>query len=457
MAHRSGPSSPEPTPTDGGNHEHGHIGSRRGAAAGSSAEVTAGVGARRTCSPRLWIRCRIASVSAVQAPRNAVREDREARAGAVPAHADRGQPAVRAPGRRHPHRGAPRRLLRRRTAHPGVHVAQRRAGVRPTVSASRGRSTEIEGVKCQGRSRGPDAARDREPRSRPLARRPARRSQRDEQLEQVLDSIRLLGQAGVPCLGYNFSLAGVWGHITGPFARGGAESIGFDARAPRRRSPRSRAARSGTWTSTPTGGDETIGAVGADELWSRLEAFLAAAVPVAEAAGVRLCAHPDDPPVPTLRNTARVLTSEGALQRLLDSVPSRANSLEFCQGTISEMPDVDVYDAIARFARQDRIGYVHFRNVVGRVPVLPRGVHRRGRRRHAARLADLRRERLRRRLHPRSHSADDVRRALARWNGVRARLHERGMHAATTRRRHQRTPPMGDRTSMSASSRSPTS
>jgi mannonate dehydratase len=32
------------------------------------------------------------------------------------------------------------------------------------------------------------------------------------------------------------------------------------------------------------------------------------------------------------------------------------------------MPDVDVYDAIARFARQDRIGYVHFRNVVGRAP-----------------------------------------------------------------------------------------
>ena len=32
------------------------------------------------------------------------------------------------------------------------------------------------------------------------------------------------------------------------------------------------------------------------------------------------------------------------------------------------MPGVDVYAAIARFARQERIGYVHFRNVVGRVP-----------------------------------------------------------------------------------------
>ena len=111
--------------------------------------------------------------------------------------------------------------------------------------------------------------------------------EREEQLGQVLDSIRLLGQAGVPCLGYNFSLAGVWGHITGPFARGGAESLGFDAE------------RLGDQPEIPHGqvwnmdfgaadSDETIGAVGAGELWSRLEAFLAAAVPVAEAAGVRL-------------------------------------------------------------------------------------------------------------------------------------------------------------------------
>jgi mannonate dehydratase len=112
----------------------------------------------------------------------------------------------------------------------------------------------------------------------------------------------------------------------------------------------------------------TIGGVGPDEMWSRLEAFLAAAVPVAEAAGVRLCAHPDDPPLPMLRHTARVLISEAAMRRLLDYIPSHANALEFCQRTVAEMPDVDVYDTIARFASQGRIGYVHFRNVVGRVP-----------------------------------------------------------------------------------------
>jgi mannonate dehydratase len=182
---------------------------------------------------------------------------------------------------------------------------------------------------------------------------------RDDQLEQVLDTIRLLGQAGVPCLGYNFSLAGVWGHHTGASARGGAESIAFDADSI---GPQPEIPLGQVWNmdfeDTPAEG--SIGSVEADEMWARIEGFLDAAVPIAEAVGVRLCAQPDDPPVPTLRHTARVLTNPDAMQRLLDYIPSRANVLEFCQGTISEMPDVDIYDATDRFASQDRIGYVHF-------------------------------------------------------------------------------------------------
>ncbi|MER6943078.1 mannonate dehydratase [Nonomuraea sp. NPDC000554] len=190
---------------------------------------------------------------------------------------------------------------------------------------------------------------------------------RDEQLDQILESIRLVGQAGIPNIGYNFSLAGVWGHTAEPLARGGAESIGFDQEALGEQ-PEIPCGQVWNMDFAEVDGEETIGAVSADALWSRLERFLAAAVPVAEAAGVRLCAHPEDPPAPVLRNTARVLTSEAALQRLVDMVPSRHNALEFCQGTVSEMPDLDIYEVIASFARQSRIGYVHFRNVVGRVP-----------------------------------------------------------------------------------------
>ena len=37
-----------------------------------------------------------------------------------------------------------------------------------------------------------------------------------------------MGEAGIHTLGYNFSIAGVGGRVSGPFARGGAESVGMD-------------------------------------------------------------------------------------------------------------------------------------------------------------------------------------------------------------------------------------
>lgn len=194
---------------------------------------------------------------------------------------------------------------------------------------------------------------------------------RDEQLEGLQHTIRLLGELGISRMGYNFSLAGVWGHHQGPFARGGADSIGFDLAA------------IGEQPEIPYGQiwnmdwdpeavadlhGATIGDVTADELWSRIEYFLAAMLPVAEQADVRLCAHPDDPPVPTLRNAARVLTSEAGLDRFAALSDSEHHSFDFCQGTVSEIPDLDIYALIARYSAMDKIGYVHFRNVVGRVP-----------------------------------------------------------------------------------------
>ena len=105
-----------------------------------------------------------------------------------------------------------------------------------------------------------------------------------------------------------------------------------------------------------------------EQLWQRLADFLTAVVPVAEEAGVRLALHPDDPPMPTLRGAARLVHQPDMYQRVLDILPSRANGIEFCAGSVAEMTEGNVYDAIERYSRQDRIGYVHFRNVKGKVP-----------------------------------------------------------------------------------------
>jgi mannonate dehydratase len=104
------------------------------------------------------------------------------------------------------------------------------------------------------------------------------------------------------------------------------------------------------------------------ELWRRHGDFLDALVPVAEEAGVKLAAHPDDPPTPTLRGQPRLVNQPRLYQQLIDRRPSPSNALEFCLGTLSEMTDGGFYEAVESYSRQKKIAYVHFRNVRGKAP-----------------------------------------------------------------------------------------
>lgn len=188
-----------------------------------------------------------------------------------------------------------------------------------------------------------------------------------QQLESLKGLLRSMGRLGIPILGYNFSLAGVWGRVHGPFARGGAIVPAFQADHPLQTEPLPRGLLNNiVYDAAAVPGP--IDGVSRDELWQRLHAFLKELVPVAEAEGVRLAAHPDDPPLPVLRQTPRLLHGPEHFDRLLDLVRSPANALEFCAGTIQEMPGADVYELADRHGRRGSIAYVHCRNVAGKAP-----------------------------------------------------------------------------------------
>lgn len=192
--------------------------------------------------------------------------------------------------------------------------------------------------------------------------------QRDSQMDGLKSIIRNMGKAGIPVMGYNFSFAGVWGRASGPWARGGARSVGYieDQAPPQDPIPNGMIWNTVYDANAPAG---DIGTVSQEQLWDRFERFLKDLVPVAEEAGVRLALHPDDPPLPLLRGTARLVWKPELYQRVLDVVPSHYNACEFCQGTIAEMNgEMDVYQAIEAYAGQGKIAYVHFRNVKGKVP-----------------------------------------------------------------------------------------
>jgi mannonate dehydratase len=187
---------------------------------------------------------------------------------------------------------------------------------------------------------------------------------RKRQIENVKIILRRLGEAGIPIMGYNFSLAGVAGRATGPYARGGALSVGMDG-------PLDTPMPKGmVWNMIydPNAPKGTVPAITPDELWSRFGAFLDEVVPVAEQAGVKLALHPDDPPTPTLRGQPRLVYQPHLYQRVLDRKPSPSNQLEFCLGTLAEMTEGDFYEAVDQYGRQRKLAYVHCRNVTGKAP-----------------------------------------------------------------------------------------
>jgi mannonate dehydratase len=187
---------------------------------------------------------------------------------------------------------------------------------------------------------------------------------RSAHIENVKTIIRRMGEAGIPVLGYNFSLAGVCGRTRGPFARGGAISVGMDGAVD------TPVPNGMVWNmiydQNPTAG--TLPTISHDELWSRLQRFLEEVLPIAEKAGVRLAAHPDDPPMATMRQQPRLVYQPRMYQRLIDYSSSPSNMLEFCLGTLAEMTEGNLYDVVDQYSGQQRLAYVHFRNVAGKVP-----------------------------------------------------------------------------------------
>jgi mannonate dehydratase len=100
--------------------------------------------------------------------------------------------------------------------------------------------------------------------------------------------------------------------------------------------------------------------IGAETLRRNHVRFLEEVCPAAEAAGVQLVVHPDDPPFPIF-GLPRVVSTEADVTNLFRQVPSAANGLCFCAGSFGARADNDLPGIIHRLG--DRIGFVHLRSV----------------------------------------------------------------------------------------------
>jgi mannonate dehydratase len=102
------------------------------------------------------------------------------------------------------------------------------------------------------------------------------------------------------------------------------------------------------------------GAISPDQLRAHFIAFLEEVIPTAEEVGIRMCCHPDDPPFPLL-GLPRVVSTEADYRALLDAVPSPANGVTLCSGSLGARPDNDLPGMMQRLG--DRVHFLHLRNV----------------------------------------------------------------------------------------------
>jgi mannonate dehydratase len=94
------------------------------------------------------------------------------------------------------------------------------------------------------------------------------------------------------------------------------------------------------------------------KLRQHLIEFLQVVCPVAEALGVTLTLHPDDPPRP-LFGLPRIASTAADYQALFDAVPSPANGMCFCTGSLGVRADNDLPAMARQFG--PRIGFAHLR------------------------------------------------------------------------------------------------
>ncbi len=194
------------------------------------------------------------------------------------------------------------------------------------------------------------------------------RSDRDRFIDAYCESVMNVGAAAVPVVCYNFMPIFDWTRTDLAFRLpDGSTTLTFDDDALARIDLTHGTGELPGWSTAYDAGAlaalrEQWRAVDAEQLWENLAYFLERVVPVAASAGVNMAMHPDDPPW-SIFGLPRIITDAAALRRLLSLVDQPANGLTFCTGSLGSKAENNLPAMVQEFAAQQRIHFMHCRNV----------------------------------------------------------------------------------------------
>ncbi|MBR5884359.1 MAG: mannonate dehydratase [Bacteroidaceae bacterium] len=96
-----------------------------------------------------------------------------------------------------------------------------------------------------------------------------------------------------------------------------------------------------------------------EKLRENMKYFLEAIMPVCDEWDMRMCVHPDDPPLQIL-GLPRIVTNDVDIDWLMNAVPNPHNGLTFCAGSLSAGLHNDVPALARKYAK--RTWFVHLRS-----------------------------------------------------------------------------------------------
>jgi len=191
---------------------------------------------------------------------------------------------------------------------------------------------------------------------------------REEYISNYKETIRNLGQAGIPVVCYNFMPVFDWTRSQLDYVLpDGSTALIYDQKLVEQMDPLKGDLQLPGWDSSYTKEDmknllDQYRSMTEEDLWANLEYFLQQVIPVAEESQVKMAIHPDDPPWPIF-GLPRIITNKENLERFIHLVDSPNNGLTLCSGSLGVTYDNDMPSIIRYFGAKGRVHFGHVRNV----------------------------------------------------------------------------------------------
>ena len=195
------------------------------------------------------------------------------------------------------------------------------------------------------------------------------KSTRDRYIDNYIENIRRLANAGVKVITYNFMPVFDWTRTDMRYpSNDGSTSLAYFPEQLKGLNPLKDDISLPGWDESYTKEElknllDEYSKITKEDLWNNLEYFLNRILPVCEELDVKMSIHPDDPPY-DIFGLPRIITDEKAFDRLIKEVPSVSNTICFCTGSLGVRKDNDLVHMVDKYTKLNRISFMHVRNII---------------------------------------------------------------------------------------------